>query len=241
MISGGFSGIFAGFDPRGCALCAPSRNSPRAGGGASSALASADKLSPTTHRRLAMSDSTHARTMTASATVSRRKLAANRRNARKSTGPRTPEGKSISSRNATTHGIFCEAVVLPGEPADLFHRLRHALLITLNPQDLVELMLCDRIVHANWRQRRLRMGEHFTHEEIADSMTEAICRRTKDPKVREMLRQEIPAFVVEQMRIEGIAMHGDVSTDHDDDEENSASPVDPQHAARRWERGIKYD
>ena len=47
--------------------------------------------------------------------ISRRKLRANRRNAEKSTGPRTPEGKARASRNATTHGVFCRDVVVPGE------------------------------------------------------------------------------------------------------------------------------
>jgi hypothetical protein len=47
--------------------------------------------------------------------VSSRKRAANRANARKSTGPRTPEGKARSSRNAISHGIYCQNLLLPGE------------------------------------------------------------------------------------------------------------------------------
>jgi hypothetical protein len=38
--------------------------------------------------------------------TSEKQLAANRRNARNSTGPKTPEGKAASSRNALKHGIF---------------------------------------------------------------------------------------------------------------------------------------
>ena len=38
--------------------------------------------------------------------ISVRKLIANRRNAKKSTGPRTPQGKAYSSRNALKHGLF---------------------------------------------------------------------------------------------------------------------------------------
>ena len=33
----------------------------------------------------------------------------------KSTGPRTPEGKNVSSKNATTHGLCSHIVILPGE------------------------------------------------------------------------------------------------------------------------------
>jgi hypothetical protein len=49
--------------------------------------------------------------------ISAKKLAANRANAKKSTGPRTPEGKRRSSKNAVTHGMFCNDTVLPGEDA----------------------------------------------------------------------------------------------------------------------------
>src|SRR5687767_8797500 len=45
-------------------------------------------------------------------TISRKKLAANRRNARQSTGPRTDEGKAVSSRNAVTHAIFCRDLLV---------------------------------------------------------------------------------------------------------------------------------
>lgn len=45
-----------------------------------------------------------------------RKMIANWGNARKSTGPRTPEGKRISSTNSTTHGLFAKNTpVLEGE------------------------------------------------------------------------------------------------------------------------------
>ena len=53
-----------------------------------------------------------------------KQIAANRRNALKSTGPRTPEGKSASSRNATVTGLFsCHAVVDGAEDPEEFHRV----------------------------------------------------------------------------------------------------------------------
>jgi len=48
---------------------------------------------------------------------------ANRANALRSTGPRTPEGKTASSRNALKHGLDAEAMILPGEDPAAFAAL----------------------------------------------------------------------------------------------------------------------
>ena len=73
--------------------------------------------------------------------VSARKRRANRRNAQKSTGPRTPQGKATSSRNAITHGIFCRDLLLKGEYPDLFLITRDGFLDALKPQDAAQLAL----------------------------------------------------------------------------------------------------
>jgi hypothetical protein len=95
---------------------------------------------------------------------SQKKLEANRRNAQKSTGPRTAEGKARSSRNAVTHGLFCQDAVLPGESQEQFDALRLEFLQRLCPQDLLELSLVDRIVLATWKLRRLQEAEKIAHE-----------------------------------------------------------------------------
>jgi hypothetical protein len=95
--------------------------------------------------------------------ISPRKLAANRQNAQKSTGPRTPQGKEISSKNATTHALFCSRLLLPSESKRAFHNLRHAYLHRLNPQDLPELHLADRIVSIAWRLKRIQQADHDLH------------------------------------------------------------------------------
>jgi hypothetical protein len=109
---------------------------------------------------------------------SSRKRHANRANAQKSTGPRTEEGKKRASRNATTHGIFCHDLVLPGEDAAMFNFIREGLLKSYNPQDLSELLLVDRIVAATWKLRRLQSTEHMLFREQAlrsRRETEDIC------------------------------------------------------------------
>ena len=115
--------------------------------------------------------------------LSERKLAANRANAQKSTGPRTPGGKRTSSKNATTHGIFCHDLCLPGEDESIFHDFRHAILADLNPLTMTQLLLVDRIVSAQWRLRRLQTAEAslllarsnqvLTHEQFQRSERQA--------------------------------------------------------------------
>ena len=58
--------------------------------------------------------------------LSPQQITARRQNSLKSTGPRTPQGKSASSRNALKTGIGSNALLLPGEFPDLFAALTAA-------------------------------------------------------------------------------------------------------------------
>jgi hypothetical protein len=79
---------------------------------------------------------------------------ANRRNAQKSTGPRTPEGKAISSRNSLVHGLTSQSHQLPGEdPADL-SALRDEYLDHYQPVGPIEAGLVERIALAHYRLNR---------------------------------------------------------------------------------------
>ena len=90
--------------------------------------------------------------------TSERKIEANRRNAQKSTGPKTPEGKAISSRNNTIHGIYAKGpvVTLPrlNESDDEYARLFTTLAIRLGPSTILQLALVRRIADGVWRQKR---------------------------------------------------------------------------------------
>ena len=55
--------------------------------------------------------------------VSNEQRLANRQNARQSTGPKTPDGKARTSRNALKHGLLARDVVIGG-PDTLVKRLR---------------------------------------------------------------------------------------------------------------------
>jgi len=81
-------------------------------------------------------------------------LAANRSNARKSTGPRTEKGKATVALNAVQHGLRAQTVVLPGEEPEEYARYRERMLEDLQPQDLQETDLAERIVGLAWGLRR---------------------------------------------------------------------------------------
>ena len=103
------------------------------------------------------------RATTTTADVSPRKLLANRANARRSTGPRTREGKQRSRRNATTHGLFCQDVVLPGECERTFLAMRRQMIARLRPRDVVELLVVERFASAAWRLLRVREAEAWAN------------------------------------------------------------------------------
>ena len=99
--------------------------------------------------------------------ISSARLEANRLNAQKSTGPRTAAGKRRASMNGVSHGIFCNDIVLPRESATLFKAFRDAFLFQLQPRNIVELMLVDRIVTANWKLKRLNQIEAAITDDYA--------------------------------------------------------------------------
>jgi hypothetical protein len=84
-----------------------------------------------------------------------RRAEANAQNAQKSTGPRTPEGKSVSRLNALKHGLLSQETLLPGEDESALTSLRERLRAELCPEGALEDLLVDRITSVLWRLRRL--------------------------------------------------------------------------------------
>ena len=82
-------------------------------------------------------------------------IKANRRNARKSTGPRTPQGKAVVSRNAVKHGLLSCEVLLPDEEGEALADLSELLRSEFQPKGHFETLLVDRIVGLVWRLRRM--------------------------------------------------------------------------------------
>ena len=91
--------------------------------------------------------------------ISEKKLQANRKNAKKSTGPKTPEGKAKSSRNALKHGLLAQQILIndddPNEKTEDFEQLLNDLIDELKPQGSIENLLVERIAICYWRLRRV--------------------------------------------------------------------------------------
>jgi hypothetical protein len=83
---------------------------------------------------------------------SEEQIAANRRNALQSTGPNTPQGKAIVSRDRLIHGLTAKR--LDGEePLDLY-QLFETLKAELQPLDSIDEILVERSATADWRLSR---------------------------------------------------------------------------------------
>ena len=102
--------------------------------------------------------------------ISDKQLEANRRNALKSTGPKTKVGKSISSKNALTHGLRAQQIVIEGESQEEFDDFCELLIDHLSPNGPLEMLLVDRIAASSWRLRRTGHLEAQIFDEMRNSL-----------------------------------------------------------------------
>ena len=72
------------------------------------------------------------------------KVASNRKNAAKSTGPKSPEGKARSARNAVTHGLASDPARNPGDPPEAFQDALKQWFADLNPRGIAQRTLAER-------------------------------------------------------------------------------------------------
>jgi hypothetical protein len=86
-------------------------------------------------------------------------IEANRDNALHSTGPRTPEGKARSSRNARRHGFTSTQLHLSDDDRPVFESIEADLRLEIDPQGTLEEGLFAQFLHSTWQLRRLRAEE----------------------------------------------------------------------------------
>lgn len=83
-----------------------------------------------------------------------RQIEANRLNARKCTGPRTPEGKAMSSQNALKTGLDARSDVIRSEKRENYEALIAEYYTRFNPATPEERGLVDTLVTSEWLSRR---------------------------------------------------------------------------------------
>jgi hypothetical protein len=98
--------------------------------------------------------------------ATRAQILANRRNAQASTGPRTAQGKSISSGNALKHGLRAGFRVLQSENQDDFDDLIDQLRRTFQPTNAYESILVEEMAHSHWRLARARRLESLMVDDM---------------------------------------------------------------------------
>jgi hypothetical protein len=87
------------------------------------------------------------------------RAAVNRANAQKSTGPKSEQGKAISSQNSFKHGLYSKSVLIPGEDPARFEACRADLAAEHRPVGVTEEILVDEIAQHYWRMKRYRALE----------------------------------------------------------------------------------
>jgi len=95
--------------------------------------------------------------------VSEKQLAANRQNAQKSTGPKSEEGKRISSRNAIKHGLYSRDIIIDSpalkEDPEEYQSLLQSLIDEFLPVGEMEECLVTKMANCLWRGRRAIRAE----------------------------------------------------------------------------------
>ncbi len=81
--------------------------------------------------------------------------AASRKNGAKSRGPKTPDGKAISSMNAIRRGLLSKTLLLEDESSPHFAALLQQLFDEFQPLPGNETTLVESMAIARWRQLRL--------------------------------------------------------------------------------------
>ncbi len=103
-----------------------------------------------------------------------KQIEANRQNAQLSTGPRTEEGKRISSANAITTGLTSTRIYVAPEEQAAFESMNDNLGVELAPVGELQLSLFVSIVHANWNVLRcINLEAALQKEAISKGLLDA--------------------------------------------------------------------
>src|SRR5271165_2043085 len=110
---------------------------------------------------------------------------ANRANAEHSTGPRTEAGKSNSSQNHLTQGLYTRQDYVKPDERDLYKHFWETMHAELNPTNVLEESLASEITGATWRLRRCSNVEG----ELADYVLQDPMLDEKSEKTRRSIER----------------------------------------------------
>jgi hypothetical protein len=79
----------------------------------------------------------------------------NRANAQKSTGPRTTQGKQLTSMNAFKHGLTGQKLILQPDELEAYDRLTNSLLAETQPKTALEHQIAQKLIDSHFRLNRL--------------------------------------------------------------------------------------
>jgi hypothetical protein len=94
----------------------------------------------------------------------------NLKNAQLSTGPRSKLGKFAASRNAITHGLSGNAVLLSSESPSEFQQFLCSIVSSLKPLGGMEVFLVQRIANCAWKLRRVNRVETSAFNNLTDEV-----------------------------------------------------------------------
>ncbi len=101
------------------------------------------------------------------------RAAINRENAQHSTGPRTPEGKARSSRNALCHGLSSRTALLPSEDQAAYEQHCRKFFEEYHPATPTETQLTQELADTAWRLNRVPALEAQLLQRAANPPSEA--------------------------------------------------------------------
>ena len=164
-------------------------------------------------------------------------------------GPRTAEGKAISARNATTHGLFSRDVVLPslGEDPEGYRQMEQEWIAQLQPRNLLERLYVEKIAAASWRLRRLNRwqaqlfeDETLTEDERLNKLDKVLRHETNlhrqiDTSVK-MLNKDVPQLYKGRARDRALL---DTMQTELDCKENRENELEVEFEAREHLKGME--
>ncbi len=128
------------------------------------------------------------------------------------------QGRAISARNATSHGLFARDVVLPslGEDPGGYNEVYLDLCMQINPSNLLERHYVEKIAAASWRLRRLHRWQAQLFEDARLTEDERLLKLDKvmrhetalhrqiDTAIK-MLSKHVPRLLTARAREEALA------------------------------------